>query len=53
MLAAMEHDGPIATFASLFGSVLVVLLVLGAGRNARITLACAGLGVMGCSPPRG
>jgi len=47
MLAAMEHDGPIATFASLFGSVLVVLLVLGAGRNARITLACAGLGVMG------
>jgi predicted RND superfamily exporter protein len=47
MLAAMQHDGPIATFASILGSVLVVLFVLGGGRNARITLACAGLGVMG------
>jgi uncharacterized protein len=47
MLSSMEHDGPIATFASLFGSIVVVLLVLGVGRNARITLACAGLGVMG------
>jgi predicted RND superfamily exporter protein len=47
MVAAMEHDGPTATFASLFGSMLVVLLVLGVGRNARITLACAALGVTG------
>ena len=47
MLAAMERDGPRATAAAMIGSALVVLLVLGAGRHGRITLACAGLGVMG------
>ena len=47
MLAAMTHDGPRATATAMVGSVLVVLLVLGFGRDARVTLACAGLGVMG------
>lgn len=47
MLAAMTQDGPRATAAAMVGSVLVVLLVLGVGREARVTLACAGLGVMG------
>jgi uncharacterized protein len=31
----------------MLGSALVVILVLGVGRFARVTLACAGLGVMG------
>jgi len=47
MLDAMKRDGPKATAASMLGSALVVLLVLGWGRNARITLTCAGLGVTG------
>ncbi len=47
MLAAMVKDGPIATAAAMIGSVLVVLIVLGAGRGARVTITCAGLGVMG------
>jgi predicted RND superfamily exporter protein len=47
MLAAMTHDGPRATAAAMIGSVLVVLFVLGVGREARVTLACAGLGIMG------
>lgn len=47
MLAAMTQDGPRATAAAMIGSVLVVLLVLGVGREARVTLACAGLGIMG------
>jgi predicted RND superfamily exporter protein len=47
MLDAMKHDGPRATAASMLGSMLVVLLVLGWGRNARITLTCAALGVTG------
>lgn len=46
MLAAMERDGPRATFAALFGALLVVLALLGTGRHARITLACAGLGTL-------
>jgi predicted RND superfamily exporter protein len=46
MLAAMTQDGPRATAAAMLGSVLVVLLVLGVGREARVTLACAGLGIM-------
>jgi predicted RND superfamily exporter protein len=47
MLAAMTQDGPRATVAAMVGSVLVVLLVLGVGREARVTLACAALGIMG------
>ncbi len=47
MLAAMTEDGPRATGTAIIGSVLVVLLVLGAGREARVTLACAFLGIMG------
>jgi hypothetical protein len=47
MLAAMTQDGPKATATAMIGSVLVVLLVLGVGKEARVTLACAGLGVMG------
>ncbi len=47
MLAAMTEDGPRATGAAMIGSVLVVLFVLGWSREARITLACAGLGIMG------
>jgi uncharacterized membrane protein YdfJ with MMPL/SSD domain len=47
MLAAMQRDGPRATVAAMVGSALVVLIVLGTGRYARVTLACAGLGVMG------
>ena len=47
MLAAMTEDGPRATATAMVGSVIVVLLVLGVGREARVTLACAGLGVMG------
>lgn len=47
MLAAMTEDGPRATATAMVGSILVVLLVLGTGREARVTLACAGLGIMG------
>jgi predicted RND superfamily exporter protein len=46
MLAAMTQDGPRATATALVGSILVVLLVLGTGHAARVTLTCAGLGVM-------
>lgn len=47
MLAAMERDGPRATAAAIIGSGLVVLMLLGWGRYARVTLACAGLGITG------
>jgi len=47
MLAAMERDGPRATAAAIVGSGLVVLMLLGWGRHARVTLACAGLGITG------
>jgi predicted RND superfamily exporter protein len=47
MLAAMVRDGPRATAAAIIGSALVVLLLLGWGRYARVTLACAGLGITG------
>jgi predicted RND superfamily exporter protein len=47
MLAAMVQDGPRATAAAMIGSVLVVIVILGAGRGARVTVTCAGLGVMG------
>jgi predicted RND superfamily exporter protein len=44
MIAAMEHDGPKATAASILGSALVVVLLLGVGRYGRVTLLCAALG---------
>ena len=47
MLAAMQHDGPRATVAAVAGSVLVILLLLGTGHDARVTLACEALGVTG------
>jgi predicted RND superfamily exporter protein len=46
MLAAMERDGPLTTAAALLGSALVVVLLLGFGRHARVTIACAALGTM-------
>ncbi len=47
MLAAMQKDGPRATVAAMAGSVLVILILLGTSRYARITLVCAALGVTG------
>ena len=47
MLAAMQKDGPRATVTALAGSVLVILILLGTSRYARITLVCAALGVTG------
>jgi len=47
MLTAMTQDGPKATAAAMIGSVLVVLAVLGFGRDGRVTLVCAGLGITG------
>ena len=47
MLAAMSEGRPARDGGRDGRSVLVVLLVLGVGREARVTLACAGLGVMG------
>lgn len=45
ILTAMTRDGPRATAAAVLGSVLVVILILGFGRPARVTLACAALGI--------
>jgi uncharacterized protein len=47
MIAAMAHDGPRATLASILGSALVVVLLLGFGRYGRVTLLCAALGTTG------
>jgi predicted RND superfamily exporter protein len=44
MIEAMKRDGPTATAASVLGSALVVVLLLGVGRYARVTLMCAALG---------
>jgi uncharacterized protein len=44
MIDAMARDGPRATAASLLGSALVVVLLLGLGRYGRVTLLCALLG---------
>jgi uncharacterized protein len=44
MIQAMKRDGPTATAASVLGSALVVVLLLGVGRYARVTLMCAALG---------
>ena len=42
----MQRDGPRATLAALIGSVLVVLLLVGFGRYAAVTIACGALGVL-------
>jgi uncharacterized protein len=47
MLKAMTDDGPKATATAMVLSVLVVVLVLGVGRETRVTLACAWLGITG------
>jgi len=47
MLEAMERDGPRASLVAVVGSVLVVMLVFGAGRFAAVTLACAAIGILG------
>jgi predicted RND superfamily exporter protein len=46
MLTAMERDGPRATLAAVLGSVLVVLLLVGRGRYAAVTLICGALGTL-------
>ncbi len=46
MLVAMQRDGPRATLAALVGSVLVVLLLVGFGRYAAVTIVCGALGVL-------
>jgi hypothetical protein len=47
MLKAMTQDGPKAVATAMVGSIVVVLLVLGVGRDARVTLACAAVGITG------
>jgi hypothetical protein len=46
MLFAMQRDGPRATLAALIGSVLVVLLLVGFGRYAAVTIVSGALGVL-------
>src|SRR5205085_290380 len=43
VLDAVLTDGPRATLASLFGAILVVLIVVGRNRHGFVTIAC-GLG---------
>jgi hypothetical protein len=47
MLDAMERDGPRATAFSALGSLVVVLLTVGFGRYAGVTVACGALGTFG------
>jgi predicted RND superfamily exporter protein len=47
MLAAMEHDGPRATIVAIAGALLVVMLAVGWGRHAFVTVACGALGTLG------
>jgi len=45
IVRSVDHDGPRATLVAALGAILVVLLVLGATRQAAVTLLCAGSGV--------
>ena len=46
ILASMETDGPKATLVALFGSALLVWLVIGAGRHTAATLISAACGIL-------
>src|SRR5205823_5545302 len=46
MLTAMQRDGPRATFAAVFGSLIVVLLLNGLGRYGLVTIICGLLGTL-------
>jgi uncharacterized protein len=47
MLRSMERDGPRATLLSLFGSMAMILLLLGWGRHGWVTVASAVAGTAG------
>jgi hypothetical protein len=47
LVLAMERDGPRATAVALLGALLVVLVILGPGRHAAVTLGCALAGIAG------
>src|SRR5262249_42674763 len=42
----MEGDGPKSTFIALIGAVIVIALLVGAGRHGAITLICMGSGTL-------
>ena len=46
IVSSVDSDGPRATLVAAIGAVLVVLLVLGATRQAAVTLLCASAGVL-------
>jgi predicted exporter len=46
IVRSVDSDGPRATLVAAIGAVLVVLLVLGATRQAAVTLLCATAGVL-------
>jgi hypothetical protein len=46
MLAGMTRDGPRASLLAAAGSILVVLLIVGLGRFAFVTLFCGALGTI-------
>ncbi|HEX3901337.1 MAG TPA: MMPL family transporter [Polyangia bacterium] len=45
IVGSVDHDGPRATIVAALGAVLVVLAVLGATRQAAITIGCGAVGV--------
>ena len=46
VIRSMERDGPRATLASLFGAVLVVMLVVGVRRHGVVTIVCGFAGTL-------
>ncbi|HVV83090.1 MAG TPA: MMPL family transporter [Kofleriaceae bacterium] len=46
ILKTMSHDGPIVIVLALLGSIVMVIVIVGLGREAAITLACAGAGLV-------
>ena len=46
MLRLIEHDGPLATLASIVGAMLVILCVVGWRRHALVTLVCGAAGTL-------
>ncbi len=46
VIEAVLRDGPRATLASIFGAVLVVLLVVGRNRHAMVSIVCGGAGTV-------
>jgi hypothetical protein len=47
MVHAMGVDGPKATIVALLGAIFAVVLVVGVGRYAAVTMACALAGILG------